>query len=227
MFKDKNLFLLASFAICSIMLFIYGSFEAVSGASLAMAVCGLVDGNVEPDCDFLPQSGVEDTLYLINKSQIASVVYNNTNTLIVEDIILESGASAFKVIGMNNSNNTTWDMISLRFGKMYTHLVSFIGFDLSPAGYEQYKNMKDSKLVAVVINNFRGEDGNGAIKIYGLSAGLVCKKQTQDMSSEDTQGAVQIEFQSDSDNKIYEPTPPHTLFVTDFATSKAIIEALV
>ena len=86
MFKNKNLFLLVSFAICSIMLFIYGSFEAFSGASLAMAVCGLVDGNVEPDCDYLPQSGVEDTLYLINKSQIASVVYNNTNTLIVEDI---------------------------------------------------------------------------------------------------------------------------------------------
>src|SRR3990170_3164038 len=69
-------------------------------------VCAALEGNLEPDCDFPIQGGVDDLLYLINKSDILSVTRNGLNPQIIEDIILVSGATAFKVQGQNNSNNT-------------------------------------------------------------------------------------------------------------------------
>jgi len=199
--------------------------DVIGGILLAVSpVCAALAGELEPDCDFPIQGGVDDLLYLINKSDIASVTRNNTNPQIIEDIILVSGAVAFRVQGQNNSNNTRWELVKQRYTRMYNHFVDFVGFDLSPSGYERYEELANALVVAVVINNYRGENGNAAIKIYGLDAGLRAVTIAQDMASADTQGAVQIAIGSDDINK--EPHTPATLFDTDYATSLAIIEGL-
>lgn len=188
-------------------------------------VCAALDGSLEPNCTYPIQGGVDDKLYLINKSDIASVTRNVTNPQIIEDIILISGATAFEIQGQNNSNNTRFEMVKQRFTRMWNHFVDFVGFDLSPTGFERYEELSNALVVAVVVNNYRGTSGNAAIKIYGLDAGLRAASIAQDMASADTQGAVQIALSTDDINK--EPHTPATLFDTDFATSLAIIEGLV
>lgn len=187
-------------------------------------VCAVLNGNIEPDCDYPVQSGVDDTLYLINKSEIASVTRNGTNPQIIEDIVLVSGATAFTVQGQNNSNNTKWEAAPLKYVNMFNHFVDFIGFDLSPTGYLRYEELAKGEVVAVVVNKYRGDSGNAAIKIYGLDAGLRMASMGQDMSSEETQGAVSISLATKAPN--YEPHTPAALFDTDYATSLAIIEGL-
>jgi hypothetical protein len=190
-------------------------------AALAVtSVCGTLEGDIQGDCDNPPQGGVEDLLYLINKDDISAIVRDISNPLIVTNIVLDSGKTAFKVQGQNNSNNTRFEMVRLRFARMYNHF-------LSPTGLERYEELAKGKFIAIVINNFRGASGNAAIKIYGLDAGLVAQTITQDMSSADTQGAVQVGIQTDADNQVYEPHVPATLFDTDFATSLAIVEGLI
>lgn len=203
----------------------FGWLEFGIGLVAISPICAALDGDIEPDCDFPIQGGVDDLLYLINKADIASVTRDTTNPQIIEDIILVSGARAFRVQGQNNSNNTRWELVKQRYTRMYNHIVSFVGFDLGPSGYERYEELSNALVVAVVVNNYRGTNGNAAIKIYGLDAGLRASTMSQDMSSADTQGAVQIEMASDEINK--EPHTPATLFDTNFATSLAIIEGLV
>jgi len=194
-------------------------------AKFVSPICAALDGNLEPDCNFPIQGGVDDLLYLINKSDILSVTRNGLNPQIIEDITLISGATAFKVQGQNNSNNTKWELVKQRYTRMWNHFVDFVGFDLSPTGYERYEELSNALVIAVVINNYRGTSGNAAIKIYGLDAGLRAATIAQDMASADTQGAVQVSLSTDEINK--EPHTPATLFDTDYATSLAIIEALV
>ena len=187
-------------------------------------VCAALAGELEPDCDYPIQGGVDDLLYLINKSDIASVTRNGTDTQIIEDIILISGAVAYRIQGQNNSNNTKTEMVKLTFTNVYQHFVDFVGFDLSPTGFQRYEELANAQLVAVVVNNYRGENGNASIKIYGLDAGLRSVSIAQDMSSADTQGAVQISLGTKAPN--YEPHMVAHLFDTNYATSLAIIEGL-
>src|SRR3989304_589938 len=198
--KKRNIFFASLFFTVGVIAFLFG-LDIAGGIAMAVSpVCAALEGDLEPDCDNPIQGGVDDLLYLINKSDIASVTRNGTNPQIIEDIILVSGATAFKVQGQNNSNNTRTELVKLTYTNAYNHFVDFIGFDLSPTGFQRYEEIANAQLVAIVVNNYRGASGNAAIKIYGLDAGLRSVTMTQDMASADTQGAIQVSIGTKTPN---------------------------
>jgi hypothetical protein len=187
-------------------------------------VCGEISANITKSCTNPLQGGTRDRAVIINFDDIASIAYNATNTEIVEDIVLVSGASAYQIDGKNNSIAPKASMVKVGFNKMFDQTVQMKGFDISPATKSQLNAMKDGKFVIITENYFRGTAGDSAFEVYGLTTGLEMTMIERDPNNADTQGAFDFTFFTDV-NK--EPRLPSSLFVTSYALSKAVVDGLL
>lgn len=188
--------------------------------------CGDINAGIAANCANPLQAGTEDTLVLLNRRQIASLTKNGTNPQIIEDIIMESAALGYVFEGLNNSIAPKSSMVKGRYFKHWSHEVDFIAFDVSPASKAVVESMKDGDLVAIIYNKYKGLTGNSAFEIYGLYAGLKSETIERDINNAETQGAFHILLKTDEERGL-EPYQPQTLFITDYATSLAVIEGLL
>ena len=199
------------------------AFGKVTGKSYAMAtVCGAISASIGFDCDNPMQAGTEDKAWIINKSDIDSITYN-TNKMIVEDINLKVGKTAFTISGRNNSIMPSTALIKNTYTDVFDHIVNMVLFDISPAQKENLTGMISGKYVIVTENKFRGATGNSAFEIYGLDTGLELTVLTKDPNNADTQGAFSGTFAT---NKNKEPKMPRTVFITSYAATLAMLEGL-
>jgi hypothetical protein len=187
-------------------------------------VCGEISANITKSCTNPLQGGTRDRAVVINFEDVASVVYNGTNTEVIEDIVLVSGAVAYQIDGKNNSIAPKASMVKVGFNKMFDHTVMMKGFDISPATKAQLNAMKDGKFIVITENYFRGTAGESAFEVYGLTTGLEMTVIERDPNNADTQGAFDFTFFTDV-NK--EPRLPSSLFVTSYALSKAVVDGLL
>lgn len=194
-----------------------------SGVSF-MAVCGKISSDILASCENPLQTGTVDRAVVINKDDIESVVYNLTNKMIVEDIVLKAGKTAYQIDGINNSIMPKATLIQQTFAKVYDHVVKMIGFDISPTTKENLEFMKYGKFVVIAENVFQGTAGNSAFEIYGLNVGLEITILEKDPNNVDTQGGFDFTFAT---NKNKEPKMPLTFYDTDFATTKALVDGLL
>lgn len=195
--------------------------------SLAIG-CGTITGNILFDCNNPPQAGTKDVMYLIDiaiwDDPDTVITYNATNKMIIESITLPVGAKAFKVEGRNNSNAPSSTMAEGTYVDQFDHALNFVGFDLSNAAMKVYQDMVGGKYVAIVEHNFKGTSGQSAFKAYGASAGMKLRTFVIDPNNADTGGAASFGLASTDTSK--EPKIPYSVFITDYATTKAMVEAL-
>ena len=189
-------------------------------------LCGIINSGIAADCTNPLQAGTEDTLVLLNRTQIASVVKNITNNQIIEDIILESASLGYVFQGLNNSIAPKSMMVKGRYFRNWSHEINFIAFDVSPDAKQVIEDMKDGDLTAIVYNKYKGLAGNCAFEIYGLYSGLKSETIERDVNGAETQGAFAILLKTDNERGL-EPFQPQTLFITDYATTLAVVEGLV
>lgn len=109
--------------------------------------------------------------------------------------------------------------------RRWSHEVDFLAFNVLAADKKQIEKLKNGDIVAIVYNKFKGVSGNGAFEVYGFDAGLRVDTAERDVSNADTQGAFSIKLMSDQAVGL-EPFLPKTLFITDYATSLAVVEGL-
>lgn len=188
-------------------------------------VCGAISAGIAVDCDYPLQAGTEDTLILINRADIASLTRNGSNPEIIEDIILVSGALGYVYEGMNNSHSPKANMVKVGKYRRWSHQIDFMAFGVYAEDKEQIQKLKDGDIVAVVYNKFKGSLGKGAFEMYGYDAGLKSETIDRDVMSQDSQGAFQISLMSDKDTGL-EPHLPKTIWVTGYAQTLAVVEAL-
>ena len=186
--------------------------------------CYRITNHLEPNCTDPPIAGVNDRMWVINKSDIAAVTYNNANPLIVEGIALNSGCFAWVYQGQRNSNKPKSILKVTKYSKMYMHSVGFLIFDNSPTTKAQLELLDGGRFVIITQNNAKGTGGNAALEIYGIESGLIVSKNERDPTNNDTQGAYDVMADSLEDSP--ESHVPRTLFLTDFPTSLAIITAI-
>lgn len=187
-------------------------------------VCGAIASNILISCDNPMQGGTRDRAVIFNYDDIASIVYDSTNTSTVEDIVLATGKFAYQIDGKNNSIAPKASMVKVGFNNMFDHSVQMKGFDLSPEIKEQLNSMKDGRFVVITENYYKGVNGNSAFEIYGLTTGLEMSVLERDPNNADTQGAFDFTFTT-INNK--EPRLPNSLFVTSYASSKAVVDSLL
>lgn len=189
-------------------------------------LCGIIAGSILVNCTTPPQAGTEDKMIVLNRKQIASLTKNGLNAQVIEDIILESGASGFVFEGLNNSIAPEYNMVPGRYFKMWNHQVDFLAFNVSPETKKRMEELKDADIVVIIYNKNQGASGDSAFEIYGLYSGLKASLIERKINDQETQGCFHIVAKTDEERGL-EPFQPQTFFDTDYATTLAIVEALV
>jgi hypothetical protein len=191
-----------------------------------MATCDDLTAGILYDCDNPPSGGANDRLILFNYDDInGNVTVDPTNSLLFTDITLASGVTGFVFEGINNSNEPRSAMVKGRYVNGYDHEVIFKVFKNSPQAKAQLQKLDGAKVVALVQNNHKGEDGNAAFEIYGYETGLRLQELERVIADSELQGAYNVNIRND---EVSRPSSlPHTLWDTDFATTKAIVDSLV
>lgn len=194
---------------------------------LALTLCGKISANQSINCDNPLQGGTEDTLVLINWEdwQDAAITLNGSDSQIVENIVLASGIVGYEMQGKNNSIAPKYELVPLEYSEMWNHELNYKVFNVSAAAKKQMEKKTKGRFVAIVFNKYKGASGDSAFEIYGADAGLVVTQMVRDVNSQDNQGAFDIILKSHE--KALEPHMPKTLFITNYATSKAVVESLV
>lgn len=186
-------------------------------------LCGRLGANIALDCTNPLQAGTRDRAIVINFNDIIGRTYA-ADGCTLEALTLASGAIGYYIDGQKNSIAPKSTMVARTFTNMFDHEVTMKGFDISPETKVQVNELKDSRVVIITENYYQGSGGNAAFEVYGLTVGLVAVEIERDPNSEETEGAFHFKFMTDT-NK--EPKTANTLFDTDYATTKAIVDALL
>ena len=172
--------------------------------------CPGINADVFLDCTKPISAGVKDMLYLVNFADIATIVEDLANPNLIESFTLAAGAFLYRFEGKNNSIDPKSTLVKARYSNTFNHECIFKVFD--------------TKVVAIVENNYKGSTGEVPFEIYGLRSGLEITVMERIVNDQETQGAYNITLSSSE--QIKEPYLPATLFDTDYATTKAFLENL-
>tara|TARA_R110000803_G_scaffold52326_1_gene107694 strand:- start:1486 stop:2055 length:570 start_codon:yes stop_codon:yes gene_type:complete len=189
-----------------------------------MSICALITAGISPDCANPLIAGVNDRLILMNLSEV-SLGYDVTETEIVDSVTLSSGALAYAFQGQNFSNEPSSRAVVGRYAKRVEHQVDFLAFGEGNLVKEQLNLMLQGKLVAIVQNQYEDSDGSAAFTMYGATQGLQVAEMEQLKYDQETLGAYRISLKSY--DQALEARLPNVFFSTDFATTKALVDALL
>ncbi len=191
-----------------------------------LTVCGKISKDIDFNCDTPLQAGAEDELVLINRDDWlnAAITVDGANAQLVTDIVLGSGVEAYVYQGKNNSIVPKYEFIKQTFAEVYNHEINFKIFNVDADIKDQLEKLAKGTMVAIVQNKFKGANGNAAYEIYGADSGLVTTQNLREITNQENQGAFDLIIKSDETS--LEPHMPKTLFNTDFATTKAIVDGL-
>jgi hypothetical protein len=188
--------------------------------------CGKISAGLAPDCDFPLMGGTTEDLILVNYEDIDSVTRSSTNKQIIEAITLNTTTDVgYKFEGKNESVEPQANLVKQRYADAYDHEVMFIIFLNTPVAKQQIEKMVHGKLVAVVENKHRNSAGDTSYEVYGLGVGLYVMELNRIVVDADTQGAYKIILRTPDNAK--EANLPNPLFITDYPTTKAVVEGLL
>lgn len=186
--------------------------------------CPGINTNAFLDCTKPMLPGVGDMLYLFNWADIAAITENVSYPNLIEGLTLTGSAKIYRFEGKKSSNEPKSTLVEGRYQPSFTHEVVFKMFNIDSPTKQQLEYMCNTKVVAIVENNFKGADGEVPFEIYGLRSGLQMRALERVLNDQDTLGAYNCTLGTSDIDK--EPYLPATLFDTDYATTKAIITAL-
>jgi hypothetical protein len=190
-----------------------------------MSDCGKLSASIYQDCNNPITGGTKDRLVLMNFADVQSYTEDGSNPTLITAITLASGTLAYEVEGKNNSNLPMFELQRGKYSEGYNHQVSFIAFKTDAATKKQFEQMAQGRMVAIVERNYKGSGGNSAFEVYGLDSGLIMSEGKSDLADADTMGALSIVLKSQEES--LEKHLPRALFLTNYATTKAIVDALL
>ena len=173
------------------------------------------------DCTKPLSAGVKDMLYLFNFSDLETITESETNPSLIEGFTLKTGAFIYQFEGRNNSIEPRSALVKGRYSVTFDHELIFKMFNVDTYMKEQLQFMCNTKVVAIVENNYKGQAGQLPFEIYGLRSGLEMTSLERVVNDNETQGAYNCTLATSE--QIKEPYLPATLFTTNYATTKAII----
>lgn len=158
-----------------------------------MALCEkLIKSCVAASCDNPVFAGVQSKAYIFNKSDIASVTYDQSNGNIITGFeMVNSAATGYAVsqLGKTPFTGTQTELVEGNFGNSFTNTVSFLVPDNSATASKDILDMlANGKFVVVMANEYTGSDDKSRWQVFGIKKGLTCTSMTCEKYSEDTNG---------------------------------------
>ena len=188
-----------------------------------MAVCDGITIGSTFDCDEPVTPGVDNRLLLGNKQDISVVTHTLT---VITAITMKTTKAMFAFNGIRQSLNPQYQFIPQTVSVGYDHQVDFIVFDISQLQKDNIEAMGLGKLTAVVENKNSAGNGDNFFEVYGLDVGMEMQTAGRIPMDLETQGAFSLSLKT-SDNEGKEPKMPQTWFLTDYDTTKALVDALL
>ena len=155
-----------------------------------MSCKGKIVKNIINDCQSFVAGGIEqDFVYLINRSDM-TVTMNSENDVIIDDITIAEDASIYKLKGAGQNIVVGADrVVGTDIPDLYTHYISFKGFEWDSASIANIDNMSD--LVAIVKR--KGTNVvDGKLEVYGLQGGLYVSSDTFRSNTDNMTRAIEM-----------------------------------
>ena len=184
-----------------------------------MAVCSnLISKDVQANCSNPIFGGLEQIGYIINRGDIDSFTLT---TGVVSAISLKTGAKAYTVqqTGQQAFNGTSTEMQQGDVINTFNKVGAFIVLDNCPDISEKViKPLANGEFVLILENKYKSD--KNAFEVIGLDRG--CRATTITQNKYENMGGWSVELTE-------QETPNASIFFwdTDYATSKAALEALL
>lgn len=196
-------------------------------AGMLNAGCSLITTGFVAGCSTTPVAGLEVDLYVANRSEIDLTASTFGTDGELTAIVMQTGKKFYKFTGKGTSNSLQIDMVEGKFSNdQWSHLLKNIVFDNTALTKKNIiKKFPSSDLVVVVNNKWKGTGGNMAFEALGWTVGLTGKAIQRKSDNAETAGAWEVTLASPKDQ--YEDNPGINVFITDYATTLAMMEALI
>lgn len=194
------------------------------------SACGVVSAAILYDCTTPLVGGTETTVYVTNRADITAMTKNGSNALIVEGITMAATKKFYKLEGATGQNGSSvqpkYAMVKIPYGRAWEHTIDAYSFKIDPATKKELEAWNQADMTVIVENKFRnGTTGNTAYEIYGADGGLQMEVLERDPNNKDTVGGFHLQFKTQETSR--EGHMPYTFFLTDYATTRALVLALL
>lgn len=184
-----------------------------------------IDGDIIADCNDMPFSGLETNVRLVNRQDIDySTTTFNADKTICTNFALLPGKEAFTLVGFKKSNDAGFKLVKKdAVNDGFEHELKGVAFNRKPETLDQINKLcKGNKIVAAVEYKHKGSTQTEAFMIYGVNSGLELQEATHSANSNN--GTISLRLASTKDEE--EPNVPCVFLDTDYATTKAVFDAL-
>ena len=189
---------------------------------MAFTLCAGITADTVYDCTNPLKGGAREEVRLFNYQDLYPEGTLTIAAGIVTDIVLDTGAQAFKFSGFNRSMRPKYELVRGAFSVGYKHTIDLLVFQKDDATKKNLEALAMTKVVAVV-NNIDENDDMG-FEVYGLDGGLELVSNTMDLNDSDSNGAWVLQLATP--DLTPEGRMPYTWFDTDAGTTLTNVQLL-
>lgn len=176
---------------------------------------------ITANCTNQPVGGLEVTAYLFNRGDMA-LTYDGSLPNKVTGIAAVGAALAYKLTGVKKNLNAGHDrVVSDDMADRFKHYFSFKGFSFLSDDVSNLDGLND--VCVIVEYKQKSTTGDGVFVGYGFKGGLYPTTDTR--RANDLNGVRSLELASRDQED--EPSSQYNVLVTDYATTKSTLEALL
>lgn len=188
-----------------------------------MAACAKITVGAAIDCDNPISGGTGTRMIICNFDDKGTATVGVDGT--ISALALTGATVGYLFEGQKLSHHPSYELVKKPFINMFKHQVEFLVFDYTQAMKANLQKLSKGKVFAVVENNYQGAAGETAFEVYGYNTGLFLEELKRDANDTDNQGAFTLKLSSDEG--ALESVLPQALFITSYAASKVIVDALL
>jgi hypothetical protein len=186
-----------------------------------MSCATLITKNITSNCSTQPVGGLEVVAYLYNRG-LMSPTYDGTSPNKVTGLTAVGAALLYKLTGIKKNLNAGHDRtVSDDLADTFKHFFSFKGFEFTSSDVLNIDGLND--VVVIVEYKQKNTTGDGVFVGYGLQSGLYITSDTR--RANDANATRSLELSSRDQEG--EPYSQYNVLITDYATTKSTLEALL
>ena len=192
-----------------------------------MGCSGIFQGQLI-DCEQPLAVGLEQRLFIANKEDVEGVDYSVVagEENVVEAITMKSGKAFFEFEGVNETIKAQNSLVRNALSNTYNHMVDFSVFEVDNSSLLNLQAMAYKPQIVIVFGVNDSSLGNGIFRLYGNQAGLDLGTDEQIHGDTETGGAQVCQLLTPDSGRAETQKPP-VIFLTDYATTLALIEDLL
>jgi hypothetical protein len=176
---------------------------------------------ITSNCTTQPVGGLEVTAYIFNRADM-TITYDGTDPNKVTGIAAVGSALMYKYTGVKKNLNAGHDrVVSDEVADAFKHFVSLKGFESDTDSVLNFDGLGD--VCVIVEYKHKPSSADGVFVAYGLKSGLYVT--TDNRRANENNGIRNIELASRDQED--EPYSQYNVLLTDYATTKSALEALL